>query len=51
MTLADVREKMEIWRRYYNEDRLHGAIDNVPPAALLKANSAASPLLAEGRKL
>ena len=26
LTLADAREKMEAWRRYYNEERLHGSI-------------------------
>ena len=51
MTLADAQEKLETWRRYYNEDRPHGAIGNVPPAALINANGATSPLLAEGRKL
>ena len=31
LTLADVREKMEAWRRFYNEDRPHSAIGyNVP---------------------
>ncbi len=28
LTLADAREKMEDWRRYYNEERPHGAIGN-----------------------
>jgi len=51
LTLADAREKMESWRRYYNNDRPHGAIGNVPPAALINANGATSPLSAEGRKL
>jgi putative transposase len=31
LTLADAREKMEAWRRFYNEDRPHSAIGyNVP---------------------
>jgi len=47
LTLADAREKMETWRRYYNEDRPHGAIGNVTPAALINANGATSPLSAE----
>jgi len=34
LTLADAAEKLEAWRRYYNEDRPHGAIGNKPPAAL-----------------
>jgi len=32
LTLADAREKLEEWRRYYNEDRPHGAIGNKPPS-------------------
>jgi len=33
LTLADAREKMEDWRRHYNEDRPHSAIGyNVPNA-------------------
>ena len=31
LTLADAREKLEDWRKYYNEDRPHGAIGNKPP--------------------
>lgn len=34
LTLADAREKMEAWRRYYNEDRPHGAIGHKPPISL-----------------
>jgi putative transposase len=31
LTLADAREKLEDWRRHYNEDRPHSAIGyNVP---------------------
>lgn len=30
LTLADAAEKMEDWRRYYDEDRPHGAIGQVP---------------------
>lgn len=26
LTLADAEEKLEAWRRYYNEERPHGAI-------------------------
>ncbi|WP_149140747.1 integrase core domain-containing protein, partial [Gemmobacter caeruleus] len=33
LTLADAREKMEDWRRHYNEDPAHSAIGcNVPIA-------------------
>jgi putative transposase len=34
LTLADAQEKVEGWRRYYNEDRPHGAIGNKPPILL-----------------
>jgi len=34
LTLADAREKLEAWRRYYNEDRPHGAIGNKLPISL-----------------
>ena len=34
LTLADAREKLEAWRNYYNEERLHGAIGNKPPISL-----------------
>ncbi len=30
LTLADAREKMYAWLRYYNEDRPHGAIATKP---------------------
>jgi putative transposase len=33
LTLADAQEKVENWRRYYNEERPHGAIGNKPTAA------------------
>jgi putative transposase len=35
LTLADAREKLEAWRRYYNEDRPHGAIGYKVPIALM----------------
>jgi putative transposase len=31
LTLADAAEKLEAWRRYYNEERPHGAIGNKVP--------------------
>jgi putative transposase len=37
------REKMEDWRKYYNEERPHGAIGNKPPIMLLNYDGAASP--------
>ena len=43
LTLADAREKLEAWRRYYNEERPHGAIGHKPPIALMNPDGAASP--------
>ena len=34
--LADAREKLEAWRRYYNEERPHGAIGYKCPITLMK---------------
>jgi putative transposase len=42
LSLADAREKLECWRRDYNEVRPHGAIGNKPPAALLHCIGATS---------
>lgn len=43
LTLADAREKLEEWRRYYNEDRPHGAIGNKLPITLMNPGDAPSP--------
>jgi len=43
MTLADAAEKMERWRRYYNEERPHGAIGNKVPIMLQNHGGQASP--------
>ena len=43
LTLADAREKMEDWRRYYNEDRPHSAIGYNVPIALQHPGDATSP--------
>lgn len=43
LTLADAQEKLETWRRYYNEDRPHGAIGNKPPISLQNPDGAPSP--------
>ena len=43
MSLADAAEKMEVWRRDYNEERPHSAIGNKVPAALMKSAHASSP--------
>jgi len=42
--LAGAAEKLEAWRRYYNEDRPHGAIGNKPPISLQSPGGAPSPL-------
>ena len=43
LTLADAQEKLEAYRRYYNEDRPHGAIGNKPPITLMNPAGATSP--------
>jgi putative transposase len=43
LTLDDARSKLEDWRRYYNEERPHGAIGNKPPIMLMNHDGAASP--------
>lgn len=35
LSLADAAEKLEGWRRYYNEERPHGAIGYKVPIALM----------------
>lgn len=37
LTLADDAEKLEAWRRYYNEERPHGAIGNKASITLTKS--------------
>ncbi|OAF17052.1 transposase [Bradyrhizobium centrolobii] len=43
LSLADAQEKVETWRRYYNEERPHGAIGNRPPILLQNHVGASSP--------
>lgn len=43
LNLADAREKMEHWRKYYDEERPHGVIGQKPPITLLKHVSETSP--------
>lgn len=43
MSLPDAREKVEAWRRDYNEIRPHSAIGNKPPITLVNRSSACSP--------
>ena len=42
LTLADAVERLEAWRRYYNEERPHGAIGNKVPIMLTKSGGATS---------
>ncbi len=49
--LEDAREKLEAWRRDYNELRPHSVIGNTPPAELHDATGASSPPDQAGRKL
>jgi putative transposase len=42
LSLDDAREKLEHWRRYYNEERPHGAIGNKVPAMLIKSGDTPS---------
>ena len=43
LSLADARKKLEDWRKYYNEERPHGAIGQKTPITLLNHDGAASP--------
>ena len=43
MSGEDAREKMEAWRRYYNEERPHSAIGNMPPITLANSDGDSSP--------
>lgn len=43
MSLEDAREKLEDWRKYYNEVRPHGAIGQKTPITLLNHDGVASP--------
>jgi transposase InsO family protein len=43
LTLADAREKVETWRRDYNEVRPHSAIGYKVPSALHNPGGATSP--------
>lgn len=43
MSLADAQEKLEDWRRHYNEDRPHSAIGYNVPIARHYPGDAASP--------
>lgn len=43
LNLADAQEKMEDWRRYYNEERPHGAIGQKAPITLLGCDGVDGP--------
>jgi putative transposase len=43
LSLEDACEKLERWRRHYNEDRPHSAIGNIPPILLANSPGATSP--------
>lgn len=43
LSLADAQKKVEDWRRYYNEERPHGAIGNRPPILLQNHVGVSSP--------
>ena len=43
LSLADAAEKLETWRRYYNEERPHSAIGNKSPITLVKSDGDTSP--------
>lgn len=47
MSLVDAREKLEEWRRDYNEVRPHSAIGNTSPIALMKSIGVTSPPMAK----
>ena len=43
LSLADAQEKLEDWRKYYNEVRPHGAIGHKTPISLLNHAGVTSP--------
>ncbi len=43
MSLADAREKLEDWRKYYNEDRPHSGIGQITPILLHNTGGASGP--------
>lgn len=45
MSLEDARQKLEDWRRYYNEDRPHSGIGQIPPIMLHNPSGASGPPL------
>ena len=45
MSLADAQKKLEDWRKYYNEERPHGAIGNKTPIMLAKSRWRSQPAI------
>jgi len=43
LSLQDACEKLEQWRRHYNEERLHSAIGNITPILLVNSVGETSP--------
>ena len=43
LSLEDACEKLEAWRRHYNEERPHSAIGNIPPIMLANSAGETSP--------
>ncbi len=43
LSLQDTCEKLETWRRHYNEERPHSATGNIPPIMLANSASETSP--------
>jgi putative transposase len=43
LSLEDACEKLDRWRRHYNEERPHSAIGNIPPIMLANPTGATSP--------
>lgn len=50
MSLADAREKLEDWRRHYNEDRPHSAIGYNVPIDMHYPDGVTSPSSWQSRK-
>lgn len=46
MSLEDAREKLEDWRKYYNEQRPHGAIGQKTPISLVRRDGIPEPTIA-----
>jgi putative transposase len=46
MSLEDAREKLEDWRKYYNEQRPHGAIGHKTPISLIRRDGIPEPAIA-----